>query len=267
MSARSLVAVAVTFGALSAACCFPSSEDMARVKAEQAARPAREEARRARVVERRGNLLAIATKVAALTEITPTPCDAARLDALRAGPPEGVADTFWTDVWAAEAGWLVAAAQAAGPDGVPKEALPPPPRFSTHVSGETLVVLRAASADARYRQGDLDNQARHAEQKPPLLAVIHERRVQDPVVEFNGVAFVPGSFRSGAYVADVTLWDLAAEELLCASRVEAVSSPEVDLGTVFRDTPGEAAQKDFEWQVHEALNAAADAMSPGMRFD
>ncbi len=258
---RMLPALLALDGLLVLACCFPSEESQERWEAKQAARAANEAARQERVPADRAHLVAIAEKAAAIGELPATACDSARLDGLRAGPPDGVSDTFWDMAWLAELGWLQAAA-AQGPSKTP----PPWPTFEDHVSLEVKVAFKQKSSSSEgAAKRDLDNWGELMERKPPLLAIIHEQRVQQPVLTFGGVGPVDGSFHSGAYVADLSLWDLRAEELLCGTRVEAVSSATVDLGGLFAENAQSELEEDFEEQVGEALNAAASSLSPGLR--
>ena len=245
---------------LALACCFPSPEQQAAQLDREAARDAAEDAQRESVAINREHLRSISAKAAAMGAVPPKSCDAGRLERLRAGPPEGVDKMFWNMAWLAELGWLEQAV-AAGPS----KAEPAAPHFEDHVSLEVKLAFRQPSEQESYARRDLHGWGETMTRKPALLAVIHERRVQDPVLTFAGVGPVDGTYTSGAYLADLTLWDLAAEELLCATRVEAVSSGEVDFGGFGATTKEEKLQEDFEEQVGAALNEAASSLSPGLR--
>lgn len=245
---------------LALACCFPSPEQKARMAEREAAEAAQTQQRRVSVAENRAHLVAIAAKASAMAEVPPSPCDPERLAALRAGPPEGVDDTLWNRAWLVELGWLSEAA-ANGPSKTP----PPAPHFKDHVSIEVEVAFRLESDNPSYRLRDLERRGDLMARKPPVLAVLDERRVQEPVLIFAGAGPAAGSFASGAYIASLSLWDLKAEELLCARSVEAVSSDQIDLGGFAAQTAQEKVQEDFQARVVEALNAAADDLSPGLK--
>ena len=257
---RWLPIVASTQAWLALACCFPSPEQQAAQLEKQAAREASRDARGDSVAINRDHLGAIAAKAGAMGAVPARACDPARLEKLRAGPPEGVDKMFWNMAWLAEVGWLEQAAEA-GPSKIEPSGL----HFEDHVSLEVKLAFRKASENESYARRDLEGWGETMTRKPALLALIHERRAQDPVLTFAGVGPVDGSFDSGAYVADLSLWDIAAEELLCATHVEAVSSASVDFGGFGATTKEEKLQEDFEEQVGAALNAAASSLSPGLR--
>lgn len=263
---HALAAVSVVIGLTALACCIPSDEDYARVKAKQDAAAAEDalaaEAGPREVHAAREHLVAISAIAKAAGVPAEQACDAARVTKLRAGPPSGVDDTFWNFPWVAEREWLAAAARA-GVSATP----PPDPAMAVFLSLNPRLAFRQPSQDPGWATRDLVGWADAMRERPPVLALIYVVRFTAPALVWKGASFVDGSFTPGSLDATVQLWDIARQEPLCAAVVTASSSAHVKFGGVVIPTEGdEAVAEDFEAHVTVALNSAAERLSPGMKL-